>query len=360
MPVDPEKLGKVVPFLIDHDRACRKCGYNLVGLMSDGVCPECGRKIQIRRRDVVRYSDNLVNAPLGWLSVLATGSVLLFVASLGVFFSLVIAAWLATRGVLLGCAISGGFGAIWYIGSWVVTRPRPKMKTILVDPHKEWAGLRWSARATQAFWVVSSLLLAIYAINDETFYAWCGLGAFVIAALGLIPFCALVSNIAHWGSDTGLAHHLRACAWSVGFSAVLITLHLLNIYTRSVLMGGFWASMIVALLMVFAVFPFFYLIFCCFQLQGMARWAMLNHATAEAKNARLRRRAEEAARQGPPPAPEGVAPVDLAAFNLADSEVDPDEGERARRRGGHVVQPKDHDETPLPVENEPLRRGRRV
>ena len=36
-----------------------------------------------------------------------------------------------------------------------------------------------------------------------------------------------------------------------------------------------------------AVCPFFYIIYCCFQLQGMARWALLNHATADAKTDRL-------------------------------------------------------------------------
>lgn len=33
--------------VIDHDLACCRCEYNLRGLASDGLCPECGSKIEL-------------------------------------------------------------------------------------------------------------------------------------------------------------------------------------------------------------------------------------------------------------------------------------------------------------------------
>jgi hypothetical protein len=357
-PVDPTKLKSIKPVLIDHDVACVKCGYNLVGLMSDGICPECGRKIKIRSRDLPRYGDSLVLAPMTWLGVLATGSLLLFISSLGVFASLGVAAWLAGKGVIAGPLIAGVFGIMWYIGVWLVTRPRPVTPVTTVDPNKEWFSMRWSARITQTFWFITAVLLAAYAKTSEPALGWAAIPSFVVAALGLIPLCALVSNIAYWGSDTTLSSHFRACAWSVGFAAVLIALHIMNIYTRSNVMGGFWASMIAGFLIFFAVLPFFYIVFSSFQLQSMSRWALLNHATADAKDERLRKRAEAAAGHRLPETPPLVENVDLAAFNLTDSAVDDAADQEAMRRQGHIVQPKAHDDRSIPVDETPIRRNR--
>ena len=30
---------------LDQDLACRRCGYNLRGLSTDGACPECGTAV---------------------------------------------------------------------------------------------------------------------------------------------------------------------------------------------------------------------------------------------------------------------------------------------------------------------------
>jgi hypothetical protein len=309
-------------------------------------------------RDLPRYADNIVNAPAPWLAVFATGGLVLFVGSIGVFWSLAVGAWLASRGIVVGPVIAAVFAVVWYVGVCVVTLPRPVTQATQIDPHKEWRGMRWAARLTQPFWLITSGLLAAYAKTGNSILAWTAIPAFAIAALGLIPTCALVSNLAYWGSDSNLAGHLKKCAWTVGFAALLIALHVMNIFTGSIVMGGFWASLIAASLMFFAVCPFFYIIYCCFQLQGMARWALLNHATADAKTDRLRQQADRMAREGPLPVT-GAPQVSVESFNLADSSVNPEVSQESLRRQGHVVQPKAHDETPIPVDQEPVRRVRR-
>jgi hypothetical protein len=269
-----------------------------------------------------------------------------------------VAAWLASKEIIAGPVVAVMFGALWYVGVLLVTRPRPISPAMTVNPKKEWAAMRWSARVTQLFWCISALCLAGYARTTSTWFVWAAIASFVVAAIGLIPLCGLVSNIAYWGADTTLSGHFRACAWTVGFAAVLIALHILNVQTHSVVMGGIIASMIAGFLIFFSVLPFFYIIFSCFVLQGMCRWALFNHASAQAKDERLRLKAAAAAATTvPEPAP-AVENVDMSAFNLADSTVDSGADQELLRRQGHVVQPKAHDETPLPVEEAPIRPGR--
>lgn len=337
-PVDVNKIKGVKPYFIDHDRPCIRCGYNLVGLMSDGVCPECGRKIKIRKQDIQRYADNLVNAPMAWLALFATGSVLLFLGSLGLFISLAVGAWLAGRSNPVGAIFATIVAGLWFAGVWLVTRPRPIMKATTIDPRKEWRSMRWSSRVTQLFWGVAALLLIGYAASGRAAFAWGAIPSFAIAAGGMLPLCALLSNLAHWGSDSGLAGHFRACAWSLGFAGLLLTLHVVNIFTGAVLMGGSLAALIALLLVFCAGIPFLYMMFCCFLLQGMSRWALLNHATADAKTERLRQKAAQAAMR----APESLPPannVDAATFNLGDSDVSGLAGVNDGKPRGNVYRP---------------------
>ena len=337
-PVDVDKIKRVKPSFIDYDRPCVSCGYNLIGLMSDGVCPECGRKIKIRKQEIQRYSDNLVNAPASWLAAFATGSLLLFFGSLTVFVALGVGAWLAARANSVGAMFAALAAAVWFAGVWMVTRPRPVMNTTMIDPRKEWRGLRWSARVTQVFWLLAALMLIASAESGQIAFAWAALPSFAIAAGGMLPLCVLLSNLAHWGSDSGLAGHFRACAWLLGFAGTLLTLHGINVLTGAMLMGGSLAALIALALIYCAAIPFFYMMFCCFLLQGMSRWALLNHATADAKTERLRRQAELAANRSPDSLPPSNN-VDAAAFNLGDSDVSRLSGANEVKHHGHVYRP---------------------
>lgn len=318
-PVDPSKIKGIKPHLIDHDRPCINCGYNLVGLMSNVVCPECGRKINIKKKDLPRYGDNLVNAPMGWLAGFATAGMLLFVGSIGVFGASAVAVAMWGRN-LIPPVIATAFAILWLAGVVLVTRPRPVTKATTIEPRKEWRQLRWFARGTQVFWLIGAGLLLGFSATAPIWFVWASIPCFGIATAGMIPLCILLSNLAYWGSDSTLAGHCRACAWAIGFSGLLLTLHYINVFTGARLMGGAIAAMISLALVITAAFPFLYMIFVCFQLQAMSRWAMFNHATAEAKDERLRQRAERMARQGPATPPPD-APIGLDSINLSDSDV---------------------------------------
>lgn len=111
-----------------EDIACRKCGYNLRGLRTEGVCPECGTAVgRSLYGDFLRYCDP------AWVRTLAKGM------------NWIVAAVIAC--VVLGCAGGGLVGAArfmmprftvlplqWIIvvadvvalvGYWLATTPDP-------------------------------------------------------------------------------------------------------------------------------------------------------------------------------------------------------------------------------------------
>jgi hypothetical protein len=81
---DPSNASSPVPETLVADTPCRRCGYNLRGLASDGQCPECGTLIKISlRHDLLEHSDP------DWLITLRSGAVwiLRYIAGMVVIFT---------------------------------------------------------------------------------------------------------------------------------------------------------------------------------------------------------------------------------------------------------------------------------
>lgn len=123
----PESLVPTQHVAITADTPCRKCGYNLRGLGSDGLCPECGTPIAVSiSGDLLRYCEP------AWVQRLARGARLIIagvaVIILGAIASVVIGAVSGIRGTspAILSALAGFAGnALIVIGSWLVTSPDP-------------------------------------------------------------------------------------------------------------------------------------------------------------------------------------------------------------------------------------------
>lgn len=114
---------------IAGDISCRKCGYNLRGLLPDGRCPECGTAVgRSLHGDLLRFSDP------EWVQKLASGMnwivASIIIGFIGGLFSTIFLGLfttiLSTRSFLVLAPLSGlVFGLIALVGYWKVTTPDP-------------------------------------------------------------------------------------------------------------------------------------------------------------------------------------------------------------------------------------------
>lgn len=114
---------------IDDDVSCRKCGYNLRGLLPDGRCPECGTAVgRSLHGDLLRFSDP------DWVQKLASGMNWIFASIiigliggvLGAIFLGVFSSILSSRSFIVLAPSSGlVFGLVALVGYWKVTTPDP-------------------------------------------------------------------------------------------------------------------------------------------------------------------------------------------------------------------------------------------
>ncbi len=250
---------KGVTVMVEQDRACPGCGYNLKGLSVGGVCPECGRPISLAAKKGL--DDMLVDAPARYLHRFATA---LTAGFLGLAIT-VFGVWMLITLTILNSVFgfygqtgrngiagpqariptpSDGvfasvflFGAsLWLAGLVVATQPRPTPPGASESRESEWTGFRKAAWITQAGWFLASVLILTLALaftppaGGAPIPAWvvmtatgAVLSAFVGLA-GLVPTAILLARYADWIPDTELGWRMRTSAWSIGVFGTLILL----------------------------------------------------------------------------------------------------------------------------------------
>jgi MFS family permease len=128
-PVPPPPGAYLGPTLGDaplgHDVQCRKCGYNLRGLNTNGRCPECGTAVGYSLQgDLLRFCDpNWVDTLYRGTRLFIWGIVVIFVSALSVGF---LANALGGGAVLILFAVAALAGWILVtVGWWLMTEPDP-------------------------------------------------------------------------------------------------------------------------------------------------------------------------------------------------------------------------------------------
>lgn len=296
MPVRPEELIRTPDEPILEDRKCAGCGYNLRGLRTSGNCPECGKPIR-ERRELPRYADQMVHAPLSWLRQYAFATLVLGVGGWVMALSLLAWSW-TLRPACGGVALLGALA--WSLGTFLTTRPRPRTKATVIDPQKEWGVLRTWARVSQPFWILGIGLGVAGQIDAFAWpVMWAVAGACVIiGVVGWWPLMMIQSNLAYWASDTDLATKMRNASWCVGGGLFLGT------GTLFVVGQGWCGGLIGTVLFIAAwtgpiIVSLGYVLLALWQLWRMAHWVTLNHITGEMKDDRLRERARRAVPPNP-------------------------------------------------------------
>jgi predicted RNA-binding Zn-ribbon protein involved in translation (DUF1610 family) len=274
--------------VIMTDRPCIKCGYNLRGLQAGGACPECGTAITNAKKSV-RYSDSLVDAPIGYIRLMAVGLGLQAGTILGITLLLILSRF-HNNGVPLihplvqGVATLGAMVA-WFAAAWIVTLRRPKTERVLADEILDNDLIRKLTRGSQSLALVATLVGWLGVATGFTLIKALA-GLLMIGALfGLVPLGIYLSAFADWASETGEGARLRTATWCIAvcgtLEIVLLLVLKLNppfalLLTFGVVMGG---MVVVGGVLMFA--------FSVCMLAKASMWAIHNAVQAREREIRI-------------------------------------------------------------------------
>jgi hypothetical protein len=289
----PGAIDRAAARVVD-DIACEGCGYNLRGLPASGKCPECGRPVTRARRG--RYERDMVAAPLPWLRKMSWAANLLALAAfaqLGAVFAPLVLGSLSF--VLVPVVVVSP--VVWLVGVFAVTRPRPMMPSVAKDSVQEWAKLRMWTRILQFGWPLGAAFDALGLIPAlSTGAAGTILHAFSLFAMlagvaGHSALCLYLSRLADWANDTTLEDRFKSSAYLFPAGAAAFVVAML---VRLLGFFGVLLSVGLYVVMLWSIFQFY---MALWGFASIARWALINHASADARDIRMRERADREARE---------------------------------------------------------------
>lgn len=223
---------------VNEDILCRRCGYNLRGLHSDGTCPECMTGVgDSLHADLLRFGDPR------WVRELSRGVTLLLISTLG---GIVIGvAWVTTASAIMGMggtvvlrAALGGvallslaLACVAGLAYWKVTTPEPGA----TQPGGSPASRRIARTALLAGLVLDALTSAsdpdVYDLFVDTTISIPGLAAVswglgcagsAVGLTGLIAMLLYARSIAGRIPDDKLAARTGVVMWGCAVSIGLL------------------------------------------------------------------------------------------------------------------------------------------
>jgi hypothetical protein len=199
--------------LIDADIACRRCGYNLRGLVADGACPECFHPVrQSVRGNALEFSDPL------WLRTLARGASLVRWGAMPPALCILLIGlwrnppwWLLT---LMACSC-----AFVAFGLWKLTTPDPG-----VPDNARQALARRILRACTLTMIVLPVGIP-FASAWPTALMWSYVAMTVAVGITcIVAFFRHLRDLARRLPDAKLERETRIVMWGLVGSYILITL----------------------------------------------------------------------------------------------------------------------------------------
>ncbi|MBI4719376.1 MAG: hypothetical protein HY763_16395 [Planctomycetes bacterium] len=175
-----------------RDVACVHCGYNLRGLATEGLCPECGRAISLSLRgDLLRFSDP------AWLERLRLGAWLLSLNIFLGFFMRVTGVPTVADSLRVASVLSSHASPfVGLLAALFVTAQEPRSSL-----QESGLSLRKVVRISAVIGVVGPLLAYADALTNLTYGllaavgGWLGLVGLVSAYLQLMYFRRLAMRI---------------------------------------------------------------------------------------------------------------------------------------------------------------------
>ena len=269
--------------LIEADRPCKQCDYNLRGLKIGGVCPECGTAIILDNP----FRDSLCDAPRGVILRLSAGF-WMTLGSLAILIAMpfVIVSWRSNMIVAI-YAVESIAAGLWLLGIWFITTPinTPNGAKFCFARSSK---LRIAARWMQIPWLLLILLEVgvtlttprfgispLTQIEDILF-----LPLFILGLVGFVLLGLLLMNLAHWSSDMSAYRMLNWAVWGLPISTLGLMLSGTNI-----VLGLLSCTMI--LLWLFSIFSFGR---AMISLGASVTWAVHHSRQIAERDMRLHRR----------------------------------------------------------------------
>jgi len=266
--------------LIDEDRSCGECGYDLKWLRIGGTCPECGTPITQNRR---RAEPPMGEAPADYLLQMALGTTLMALGGLGWVAFLVIGPLLRLfAGIVFSMhpLLIGALSIVWGAGVLLCLRERPfaKEKRFTRGGKPEWWTLRIAIAGTQVFAFGIGLSYWMFVRSGAMSIWWAA--AFTLCLLPTLVGWALLSvylsRLAYWAGDDELGGRLHAMALWLGIVGALASL----VAIRPLAMFGAIAVLIYVFLSVL-------LMLMVLRMSSTVRWAERNAANARERDRRM-------------------------------------------------------------------------
>ena len=208
-------------YMLEYDRVCLGCGYNLRGLSVEGECPECGMAVgsTLHREKIARSEGEWGEALCG-----AKG-------------------WVIAAAVFWMCMVQmeGGWGIVWPIKMLIMFKAVWSATVVKPSGFVDESMNRWGMRS-RVFGVLAVMLLALWTlvivvVEDEVVGKG-GMCIFVIASgMFVYCFCEYGKRIAINLGLHRMMWHVSKVKW-VGFAASVMLIGLATVAPVRVGGGG--------------------------------------------------------------------------------------------------------------------------
>lgn len=227
-PHNLHQLARKATGVIEADRECAGCGYNLRGLRLGANCPECGMP-------TVAVSD--IDDPL---SLMPTRVILAFirgcwVASIGVgaLVAVVIASrFAAWNRLYLLCGLAAI--ALLWVGATVWLTPAFSLPQAVARGFSQASKMRKAARRLQWGWVLAAGSTALIALLSNPSTAamkllslaqWIGMASGMV---GIVVLSILLERLSEWARDGDAEKMFNWAAWGLPIATLMLLADISN------------------------------------------------------------------------------------------------------------------------------------
>lgn len=286
--------GVIPGMVVDTDRPCPKCGFNVRGIPLGKPCPECGRPIYFGIQ--AKETHPLADAPYWYLRLTQAALWGLFISLFGAGLVWVARPFVPSSWPLWIVTLAlGSAAAVWVASIGALSLPRPPERADRAPMPQLAFWKRAAAVGSQSLWIVAAVAAGIAPgaawATDLIFMAVVG------AMIGVLPTVLMMADVAEFAGDPDRGRRMIVITmvWTVLVVMAAMGLNLrvnLPLPILSALQQG------VALMPYFLFAAAMLMLWHFFQLAVVGNWAIEVARREDERVERLRERFHSERMQG--------------------------------------------------------------